>query len=508
MSEATDEAAWQQLDRRTLGVTAGVLAGVAIAAGVPTTTGVVNGGGSLGLTLAFVLPGALLLIGGGAFADYLRLRKTFYRVTSTKIELRSGILQRKHRAVHRQRIRAVDITANPLYRVFGVAKVSIGTGEHAESQGSQLSLDAVSRPVAEALRTELLFSSVPAGTAADEEPGERPAIAELDWKWLRYTPFSVWPGVLGLAVCGAAWQVSDWFGLEKSLINQVGEAIREQSLWLLVPLAALVVVVVGLIAALGFFAESWWNYRLRREPGGMFALHRGLLIHRSLSVTEDRLRGIERVEPFGARMVGAGRLEAVATGIKQNRPDQMAEESKVLMPEAPREHADAVAADILREPEPPTSAPLVVHPRAALRRRLTWAFAAVLAIEGVLVTLGATTTTVLLHIAWISAIVLVPLAVFMAMQTYWNLGHGSTGKYLVIRYGIMARRTAALRRSGVIGWTVRQTPLQRRAGLVTIAATTAANSGAYTARDAAENEALGYAGEMVPGLLAPFLERC
>lgn len=500
----TAEDAWHQLDRRTVRVTAIVMAGVAAAAGVPTTTGIVNGGGSLWLTLVFVLPAAFVLIVGGAAADYVRWRKTFYRVAESKVELRAGLVHRKHRAVHRGRIRTVDLTANPLYRIFGVAKLSIGTGEHSGSAGSQLALDPVRRPVAEALRRELLQRPAPEAT---EETDPDAPIARLDWWWLRYAPFSVWPGVLGMAVCGALWQASDWLGLEKSIINQVGDLVREQSLFLLIPLALVIVLVVGLIATLAFFAESWWHYRLQRAPGETLEVHRGLLIQRSLSLAEDRLRGIELVEPFGSRVLGAARLEAVATGIKQNRPDQMAEESKVLMPEAPRAFADAVAADILAEPASPTSTALTTHPLAARRRRLTWAMAGVTAIVGVLVILGLTVTSVLLHIAWISAIVLVPYGVFLAVQTYRNLGHGNTERYLVIRFGALARHTAALRRSGVIGWTIRQTPFQRGSGVISVSATTAASAGAYTMNDADASEGLQFASDMVPGLLEPFLER-
>lgn len=497
----TDEP-WLQLDRRTVWVTAGVMVGVAFAAGVPTVGGIVRGGAPWGQTLAWALPAALLLVAGGAAADYVRWRKTFYRVTPSQVELRSGLLQRKHRAVHRDRIRTVDLTANPLHRVFGVAKVSIGTGEQADSKGSQLALDPLSRPLAESLRRELMHRA-PADGADVVEQGA--PLARLDWRWLRFAPISIWPGVLGMVVTGAVWQVSDWFGLEKTIIHRVGDLVREQSLWLLIPVALAIVLVVGLIATLAFFVESWWNYRLERDRGGMLQLHRGLLIHRSLSLAEDRLRGIELVEPFGVRMVGAARLEAVATGLKQNRPNQMAEESKVLLPESPRAYADDVAAQILAEPQSPTSTPLRPHPPAARRRRLTWALAAVAAAVGVLVVLGLTTTSVLLHVAWVSAVVLGAFGVFLALQAYGNLGHGSSDGYLVIRHGVLARRTVALRRSGVIGWTIRQSPMQRRAGLITIFATTAAGSAAYPVYDADAAEAVQYAADMVPGLLQPFL---
>ena len=70
-----------------------------------------------------------------------------------------------------------------------------------------------------------------------------------------------------------------------------------------------------------------------------------------------------------------------------------------------------------------------------------------------------------------------------------------------------ARRTAALLRKGVIGWTITSSPFQRRANLLTIHATTAANKGAYPIYDVGTEDGLRFADEAVPGLLAPFLER-
>jgi putative membrane protein len=125
----------------------------------------------------------------------------------------------------------------------------------------------------------------------------------------------------------------------------------------------------------------------------------------------------------------------------------------------------------------------------------------------VLAVLGALTTVVLLHLAWIAAVVLTPVALALALDAYRNLGHGLSGDYLVTRYGAGSRHTVALLRGGVIGWTVRSSPFQRRAGLVTIAATTGAGHGEYLVRDVGEGEGLALAAEAVPGLLTPFLER-
>jgi putative membrane protein len=65
----------------------------------------------------------------------------------------------------------------------------------------------------------------------------------------------------------------------------------------------------------------------------------------------------------------------------------------------------------------------------------------------------------------------------------------------------------ALQRRGIIGWTVRQSVFQRRAGLATVLATTAAGSGAYAVRDVGTGTGLDAADAAVPALLAPFLER-
>jgi putative membrane protein len=138
-------------------------------------------------------------------------------------------------------------------------------------------------------------------------------------------------------------------------------------------------------------------------------------------------------------------------------------------------------------------------------RRLRWTLGTVLLLEIVLVLLGTLLTDVLLHIAWISALVLVPVAVAPATDAYHSLGHGLDEEYFVARRGTVRRSTVALQRSGIIGWTVRQSVFQRRAGLMTVIVTTAAGAGAYAVPDADSDAGLDLAGAAVPGLLAPFL---
>ncbi|WP_327322864.1 PH domain-containing protein [Streptomyces sp. NBC_01210] len=492
---------WQRLDRRTVLVTALVMAGVVAGAGLPIALGLA---GAMPLWQAFgrVLAGALLLVAAGTGADYVRWRRTRYRIGPERAELHTGLLLVKRRSLARERIRSVDLTANPLLRVLGLVKVRIGTGEHSAGGESTLELDPVSRAAGECLRRELLARA--AGPSGTHREG---TLAARDPSWIRYAPVSFVAPLLGGAAVGGVMQVSEWFGAQGKVIDWVGDRFRDTPVvWMLVVLVV-AAGAAGVVGALGLWIEMWWNYRLEREPGGTLRVRRGLFTARSISMEERRLRGVELVEPLGVRMFGAARVDAVATGLVKDDDDKHAD-LKVLLPAAPRAMADEVSAQVLRETVAPTSAArLTGHPRAARTRRLRWALAASLPPVLVLAVLGARVTPVLLYLAAACVAAAVPIAVILALDAYRNLGHAISGAYLVARSGTVRRATVALQRSGVIGWTLKQSVFQRRAGVLTLTATTAAGAGAYSVYDAAEGEGLAFASEAVPGLLEPFLIR-
>ncbi|MFJ3583757.1 PH domain-containing protein [Streptomyces sp. NPDC090127] len=504
---------WRRLDRRTVLVTALVLAGVACGAALPTFFALTDTL-SAGQAIGWILAGAALLVGAGSAADHVRWRRTRYRVGaersergappaegSGRVELHTGLLLVKRRSLARERIRSVDLTANPLQRLLGLVKVRIGTGEHHGAGESTLELDPVARAEGERLRRALL-DRAPAATEDTHHDG---TLAELDPRWIRYAPVSFVAVVFGGAAAGAVMQVSEWFGAQREVIDWIGDRFQDSSVLSMILVLTALALVVGTVGALGLWVEMWWNYRLEREPGGTLRVRRGLFTARSISIEERRLRGVELVEPLGVRMCRAARVDAVATGIAEGEEDEHADH-KTLLPAAPRAVADRVAAQVLRQAEPPTGAPLTAHPRAARARRLRWALGSVLAPVAVLVLLGLLLTPVLLYVAAGCAAILGPLAVVAARDAYRNLGHGVSGGYLVARSGTVRRTTVALERGGVIGWTVKQSYFQRRAGLLTLTATTAAGAGAYDVHDAGQSEGLTFAADAVPDLLAPFLE--
>lgn len=490
---------WLRLDPRTVLVSALVVAGVVAGAALPAALGLSRWLGLPGGVLAVVGAG-LLVIGVAAGADRVRWHRTRYRIGEERVDLHTGLLLVKRRSLARSRIRTVDLTANLLLRLLGLVTVRIGTGEHGSD--STLELDPVTRAEGERLRRVLLerATTTPAGVHRDGE------LAVLDPRWIRYAPVSFVAPMLGGAAVGAVMQISDWVGAQGEVIEWIGDRFRDTPLLWTIVILVLAALVAGVVGALGLWIEMWWNYRLEREPGGTIRVRRGLFTSRSISVEEARLRGVDLVEPLGVRLFGAGRLDAITTGLAKDKESRNADHNTVL-PAVPRPRADSVAAAILREEATPTGAALTRHPRAARGRRLRWSLAAALAPVLLLAVLGALLTPVLLWIALGSAAVFLPLAVALALDAYRNLGHALSGRYLVTRSGTLRRSTAALERAGVIGWTVKQSYFQRRAGLLTITATTAAGEGAYSAYDTDAAEGLTFAAEAVPGLLEPFLER-
>ncbi|MGW4473775.1 PH domain-containing protein [Nonomuraea sp. NPDC004354] len=474
---------WERLDRRTVGTGLGWVIGPAI----PATAVVALAGPSPRTVIPLL---ALLAVFAGiAVLVTLRYATTRFRVSDERVELRAGLLFRRHRSIPRDRVRSVDLTAGPAHRLFGLAVVRVDAGE----QQAGLRLDAIAGPRAEHLRRLLLGG----GTAAQRDN----TLAALRPRWIGFALLSSWTPLIGLAPFGAFFRVLDIFGVEPAEVGFLRDAWAAASATspaLLVVAAVVTVTVIGLVGALALYVEVWWRFRLSRESDGAYRVRRGLLTTRSLSLEESRLRGVELVEPVPLRWGGGARLRALVAGMK---PDDSEERtSAALLPPAPRVTALRVAAQVLGGPA--LEVPLRPHPRAALRRRLlraVWPLVpAALALAG----LGAWLSWVpgaLWLFAPACALVTVPLAV----GAYRSLGHGLAGPYLVTRYGAALRRTVALRRDGVIGWTFGTSPAQRRRGLMTLTAATAA--GAYRVKDVGVGEGVVFAEEAVPGLLAPFL---
>ena len=235
-----------------------------------------------------------------------------------------------------------------------------------------------------------------------------------------------------------------------------------------------------------------------RHPGDTLQVTRGLLTTRATSIERRRLVGVAISEPLLLRAVGAARTGAVATGLRTGRGAERGGE--VLLPPAPRAAALSVATEVI-DGSAALTAPLRPHGRAARRRRLTRAL-----VGGVLLGAAATAAWAIGAPAWLLVLGAGALATAapLGFDRYRNLGHAVTDGRLVTGHGSLTRQLAVVECGAVIGWNLRNSWFQRRAGLVTLTATTAAGRQGYEVPDVDGPEALAVTDAVTPGLLDPF----
>ncbi|WP_433184258.1 PH domain-containing protein [Actinoallomurus sp. CA-150999] len=446
----------------------------------------------------------LVILGG-----LLRWFTTTYRVTAEQVQVRKGLLRRQVLTVPRDRIRTVDVTAHALHRSLGLAKVEIGTGR-TDRKNDGVKLDALHATEAARLREELLHRANTGAPAASSavRAAERPRetlLAQMRPEWLRYGPFTLTGFVTVGVIAGVVWRSLNEAHVDPRRIGVLSAlADRFQRTPLAVDVLVVVVallVVVAVASTLGYLL-AFHGFRLTRGSAGTLHVTRGLITTRSITIEERRLRGVEFSEPLLLRAVGAARCIAITTGLRVGRGAERG--GSLLLPPAPRPEALRVAGAVMRN-DAPFTAPLTGHGPRATRRRFSRALGVtLLVLVAALALWGAGAVPAW---TWQAAIVPVPLAALVAADRAHALGHAVVNGALVGRRGSLVRRRSVLSCEGIIGWNLRRSFFQRRSGLATLVATTAAGRQRVEVQDVPLNEALRVAEEALPGLLTPFLER-
>ncbi len=501
MTEA-DAAAWRRLDRRMLLIHP--IQELPRALPALLAAFVAGNGSGQGLLWSAA---ALVITLGFAFSRWFTTR---YRITEDRVEVGSGLFQRRVRAVSRDRIRTVDVTARAMHRLLGLARVDIGTGRSDRAGDGGVRLDGLTEAEGARLRQELLHRREPAPAPTTETTAEAPApepeieLARLDPTWVRYAPFTL-SGLVSIGVvAGFLANVAsethfdpERYGPLRDLADRLDRAPVALTVAALVALAIVAVVVASTVG----YALAFWDFRLTRHSGGTVHVTRGLITTRATTIEERRLHGVEIGETLLLRMVAGARLIAIATGLRVGRGAERG--GSLLVPPASRAEVRRVAAEVIGASDPVTCA-LAEHGPRARRRRYTRALAG-----WALVVVALAIGSVVGGPPWLpaAALVLLPVAVALAADRYRSLGHAIAGPRLVVRAGSLVRRRSVLSAEGIIGWNVERSFFQRRAGLATLVATTAAGDQHYDVQDVELGEALRVAEALVPGLAGPFLDR-
>ncbi len=476
---------------------------------------------------------------------------TTYRIGPDTVQLRRGLLQRRTLTVPRSRIRSVDVQADVMNRLLGLVRLVIGTGRHADRE-ERFHLDGVDARQVPELRALLLDRSEraddspdrvtvlpsPDSTASarlgrraalaralrrgsDDGPAEGTEIGHWRPHWVRYAPLSL----TGLAIVGPVVGLAAKVGVADVLVRS--QAVRGLSrhsvafIVLAVAAAVALLLVIAAIAACIHYLTTYFGLRVV-DDGTALHIRSGLLTTRQTTLDLSRLRGATVGEPLLLRLAGGAELEAIMTGTGARQK---------LLPQAPRAAVDrtlaqlltsrsrrsGIAADANSTPAQPlwdnietaaapASVPLEQHGPRAHRRRYTRAFIPVWIALAALLLISLAGQQIPMW-AWILFVLLVLSSAALARERYRGLGHavipsdGARPVWLITRRGALERDRDCLEAPGVIGWTVRRTYFQRRAGLATVVAASAAGKKKYSIVDLPVEQAWTLIEQVTPGYL-------
>ncbi len=383
-----------------------------------------------------------------------------------------GLLSRSVRTVPTDRIRGVEVETPLVHRVFGLVRVRIDAAAGAVSgNDEELVVDGVPRAEGDRLRTAVLThrgrpAAEPGVDGVAAEPPDE-VFARFDNRWLLYAP------LVGSYLAVPAAALAAGFRLLDELGRSVQPDFDELELaggWALAAGGVAALLLILAVGAVVGAAVVNWRFALVRRGGSLIAV-RGLLTRRHTELEVDRIRGGTVSEGLGMRWVGAARINAMVTGLGD------ATRRGQLLPLGPRASAWLLIGRLVDDP-----GPLVAHPPAARRRRIVRATAA-----GLLVAAAGIVATVAADWWWVLAagIALTLLGVPLGLGRYASLGHAAGPHSFSVRSGWLVREQVILQRRAVVGWKVRQSFFQRRAGLATVVACVGAGTGGYAAIDVA-----------------------
>src|SRR4051794_18880312 len=274
-------AGWQMLDRRMLLVhpVREVVRFLPAVIGLLLFGRSSESGGIWGLA-AVGLPVAL---------GVLRYLTTSYRLTTSRVEVRHGLLNKRVLSAPLDRIRTVDLTASPIHRALGLVTVRIGTGQSSGKGEERLILDGLSSPESAALRQRLLHTSPVADAAQESGKDGRLVVLTLDPTWVRFAPLTS----AGVVIAGAA------LGLVAQGIHTLQwtptvdvDRFERLGLALLVVLAvAGFVVVLCILAVVGYLITNF-GFQLTHEGARAWHLRRGLFTTRETTLDDARVSGV------------------------------------------------------------------------------------------------------------------------------------------------------------------------------------------------------------------------
>lgn len=367
-----------------------------------------------------------------------------YRMQQGRLEINSGLLNRRSRTIDPARIQNVELVQNLFHSWTGLVELRIDTAGEQSTEGL---LSALSVEDATLLRDQLAevgSLTTPTGDEETDEPIVSMGIAEI-------LAFGLTQRTIGtVAVITAV-------GLE--LMNQAGPEVARE---LTVKMQPSMIIAAFMLAFVGSWAVSaltsvfrFFGYKMTRLDNAVRTTQ-GLTTKRNVEIPLSKVQMVRTDEPLIRRLMGYGTvlIETAGLGVVEGQVRQ----AEGMVPMVESEELSAVASCAVPHAQvDPWSTPLrPAHPRS-LYRALVGASVRALVIIG----FG---FAFLESLRWVMLVIL-PLALVGAWLDWAKQGWLVTPTSIVSRRGFFNRRTFILSRDKLQSVHIVQGPFMRLHGL-------------------------------------------
>ena len=398
------------------------------------------------------LVGLLVLL--GPIIEYFT---TTYFIEDEAFVINRGFIWHSHRTIPLARIQNVNIERTIWHRMLNAAaiKVETASGHHGEGRLSALSLQNANDLQAALLRRGQAESA--GSEAVKPEPLYKLSLRQV-----------LLAGALENRLFYLIGAIAGVFQVDhgRELIEPLMRLARhhDHNVVILIGwLVALGAILLGWLISIVLTATLFYGFRIERHEKGLLLTH-GLLTEFRSIVPLGRIQDVRIVEPFMFRILSYCEVFADTAGTFNKR--DVASANKIC-PIVPVEEVDGLGRLLLPEFEftdlrwSPVS-PWAI-PRRAIGLYVSWMFLCCAALGFLL----------RWNVLW-AAIPLAPLCSLAGYLHYRLVGYAFTDDLVAARHGVLRRTSTLAAFDRIQHYTVRSTPLQRKLGLASVSAVTAA----------------------------------
>ena len=406
-----------------------------------------GGSGTAGLDLSLILAFFALSI-SRTVVHFLTLR---YRISSGKLEIKSGLLNRRSRVLDPYRIQNMELVQNPFHKLTGLVELRIETAGDASTEGLLSALSAEeARGLKEAL--ERLARRGRGLEEADQEAAEPHALLSLGPAEI--LAYGLSQRRVGTVAVLFAVGMEGLTLLDPYTTQQFAGELSTNRL-----LGAIILAFAGTwIFSGGQALLKHHGFRLTLR-GSTLVTAEGLLTRRRVEIPQGKVQMVRIDEPFLRRQMGYGTalIETAALGMADGEVRQ----AEGVVPMVEQETLGTLVQQVSPAIEvDPWSTPLhPAHPRALYRNiigRVTRAGFLALVIGAIAHPWG-----------WL-ALLLIPLSLPVAWLDWKKQGWLVTPKTVIARRGYFTRRTWIIDRKKIQSVHMGDTPLMRWHGLAAV----------------------------------------